>query len=172
MTVDLKLHLTEETLAWVLAIADKVLAGCGCLVDDGSVEVDVLVGVLGVGTRASANSDSGGRLGGSGVLIEATYISWECGDAARGGDVASNSVECSMDNHIMEEITELGDAELNRASKLRCSGIRTSLIISSTVMPLFCITHSYYTMNISRCGIDYILSIVTKAVQCRLPFSR
>lgn len=109
VSVNLELNLGEQALTRVFNITNKVLADSSGAIKDSSLLVNVVVGVAGVGVddggifaRASRERSGKGLIGSA--------------DEGGKGRESSNSAcrsssDLSVDNHVVEEITELRDRE-------------------------------------------------------------
>ena len=110
VSVNLELDLGEKAFTGVFNITNKVLADRSGAIKNSSLLVNVVVGVAGVGVDDGgifARASREGRI--SSVLIGSA-------DEGREGRESSNSAcrsssDLSVDNHVIEEITELRDRE-------------------------------------------------------------
>ncbi len=129
VTVDLKLHVLEQTLAGVFGIANKVLSGVSSAVDNVTVKLHVVVRVASV--VASRGSGGGTRDGAGSTerLIGSADVAGEGGDRAGSCGSAGHGVEHGVNHHVVEKVTELGDAELNRATELGLARASADLVV-------------------------------------------
>lgn len=131
IAVNLELDVGEEALTRVLAVADEVLlvGARVSAVNERAVLLDVVVGVLDVGVARVVVG--GGRDGGSarGRLVSSTNVAGEGRDRGVGGRSAGDGVEDGVDNHVVEEVTELRDRELHSAAELSLAGVGADLVV-------------------------------------------
>lgn len=141
-TVDLELDLLEEALTGVLGITNKVRDGGDTGSEEVTLEIDVVLHVLGVNTSGRVLGGRGAR-GRGGSLILSTNVGTELRAETSGGRGLS---EGDVDNHVIEEITKL------RLDLPICGGLTTTN------------SHALKSIYFSSCdtlsrGTDYILSI-------------
>ncbi len=126
VAVDVELDMLKQTLAGILAIADEISLRARRLSNTGRIHIRV--GIT-LGNRAST--------GGSGLSVGSTASQRDAIDGrgvARGpgNGVGSNSGQLHVDDHIIEEVTKLGDRERNRLAIRRSAGLAASLGILVT----------------------------------------
>ncbi len=108
ISVHVEFHLLEDSLTWEFSISSKV----GCSVSDFehvSLNVNVFVGVFGVDSISRVGV-SGDRCGSSDYNVACTDGRWEGRDDT---SIALCRTESHVDDHIIEEVTELRNGELD-----------------------------------------------------------
>lgn len=109
VSVNLELDLGEKAFTRVFNIANEVLADRGGAIENSSLLVNVVVGVASVGVKDGRILGGANGIGGGDVLVGKADVSGEGGKA--GNSAGRSSSNLCVDNHVMEEITELRDRE-------------------------------------------------------------
>ncbi len=127
VSVNLKLNLGEEAFTRVFNITNVVLASGGSSIKNSALKVDVVVCVSCVRVSDGGIFRSAHRVSGSYRLIRCTNMSGE-------GRKASNSARRSsgnlcVDNHVVEEISKLGNGESDRLAETGSTTVREHFIV-------------------------------------------
>lgn len=127
VSVNLELNGLENPRAGVLAVPDEVARGRGHG-QHGAGHVDVLHGVLGVYAAGGVLSSGNLRYGGHSLVGRADVG----GERGNGSDGRARGGEGDVHQHIGEEITELGDAELDASAPLCVTGVCADSVVLVT----------------------------------------
>src|SRR6185369_11301955 len=105
VSVDFELNLGEQSLTWIFNITNEVLSSCGGSVKNGSLLVNVVICVSGVRVGDGSIFISANRVGSGKRLVVRTN---KRGEGRKAGNSAGrSSSDLRVDNHVIEEITEL-----------------------------------------------------------------
>lgn len=125
-TIYFEFDLLEQTLARVLSISDEV-AGGGADGENISLKINILVGIFSVNSRDGVfNSRNGVGCGGLLARCVRSDVGGERWDDAYGG---AGGGQGGVDDHVGEEITELGNAELHSSVELWGTGVSAHLVV-------------------------------------------